>query len=421
MTRGLEDDCLAEDLSELLRRRRCRRRVLVENSIGILSRPQFRGLKPGRHLFLLFSLLSPSLLLSEVGRFPPSSSGGLGVVESPASSWQSGGAAWSEEEAAGVDGVGFGVICPMLIVLLCQKATGVLSRYGRDRGTVAFSSLLMLNVTGQYVMFRSEGGTLVIVTGWRRASRRLLVQKATPVWSRSGCWCFWLWFVPWLADGPPRGFWEVCRACLCLLVSHGYNQLCRYLWWWTPILGSLLREFSGLQACSSRQPTSPSHCLALQWFRSHVGSVGVGPQLGRAAVGCSACGPLTLWRTEVAVPMVRAEGCFYILFDSAGSAGVVFGPTLVVGRGIALFHCLFLLLWLVVCFTSRAVRALADGGLVSAVGVWLAVLLVEVLVLHCGFPLSHVEETRLRFFACGFWRAASEESFLLARGVVLAT
>ncbi|MQM06830.1 hypothetical protein Taro_039660, partial [Colocasia esculenta] len=39
----------------------------------------------------------------------------------------------------------------------------------------------------------------------------------------------------------------------------------------------------------------------------------------------------------------------------------------------------------VVCFIFRALRALADGGLVSAVGVWLAVLLMKVPVLHCGF------------------------------------
>ncbi|MQM04021.1 hypothetical protein Taro_036810, partial [Colocasia esculenta] len=36
---------------------------------------------------------------------------------------------------------------------------------------------------------------------------------------------------------------------------------------------------------------------------------------------------------------VRAEGCFRIVFDSAGSAGVVFDPTLVVGHGITLSYC----------------------------------------------------------------------------------
>ncbi|MQL79130.1 hypothetical protein Taro_011566 [Colocasia esculenta] len=36
---------------------------------------------------------------------------------------------------------------------------------------------------------------------------------------------------------------------------------------------------------------------------------------------------------------VCAEGCFRIVFDSASSAEVMFGPTLVVGRGISLFRC----------------------------------------------------------------------------------
>ncbi|MQL80354.1 hypothetical protein Taro_012802 [Colocasia esculenta] len=47
--------------------------------------------------------------------------------------------------------------------------------------------------------------------------------------------------------------------------------------------------------------------------------------------------------------------CFHIAFDSAGSTGVVFGPTLVVGLGFSPFRCFvfasalleFLLLWLV--------------------------------------------------------------------------
>ncbi|MQM23651.1 hypothetical protein Taro_056718 [Colocasia esculenta] len=47
-----------------------------------------------------------------------------------------------------------------------------------------------------------------------------------------------------------------------------------------------------------------------------------------------------------------------------------------------------------VCFVSRALRALTDGGRVSAVGVWLAVLLVEASVLRCGFSLWRVEEAR---------------------------
>ncbi|MQL69727.1 hypothetical protein Taro_002053 [Colocasia esculenta] len=39
-----------------------------------------------------------------------------------------------------------------------------------------------------------------------------------------------------------------------------------------------------------------------------------------------------------------------------------------------------------VCFVSRALYALPDGGLVSVVGVWRAVLLVEASIPRCGFP-----------------------------------
>ncbi|MQL86483.1 hypothetical protein Taro_019016 [Colocasia esculenta] len=163
-----------------------------------------------------FSFLSflPSLLSSKVRKLPSSSFGGLSVVESPASSWRSGGASWSEVEVANVDGAGFGAIRPVLVVLLwlawleacrwcsfhvgCrdtrQKATGNLSRSGSDRLVVAFPSafcfqFLIVAEDGscRYVAFRSEGDTLVVATWWRQVSHRLLVQKATHLWSRSGC------------------------------------------------------------------------------------------------------------------------------------------------------------------------------------------------------------------------------------------
>ncbi|MQM17392.1 hypothetical protein Taro_050363 [Colocasia esculenta] len=59
----------------------------------------------------------------------------------------------------------------------------------------------------------------------------------------------------------------------------------------------------------------------------------------------------TLWSHMVA-PVFRellcldecvSRCCFHIVFDSAGSAGVVSGPTLVVGRGVALFRCFVVL------------------------------------------------------------------------------
>ncbi|MQM22367.1 hypothetical protein Taro_055417, partial [Colocasia esculenta] len=255
---------------------------------------QFRGLKPGRRLFLLFSFLSPSLLLAEVERLPPSYSGGLAMVESPASSWGSGGASWSEEEVgyhdtrekatgnlshSGSDRLViafpsafyflFSIVvedgsCPswalpsdeerdgLIRRILNLKATPCASFYGCDRAHVAF----FLRVTtgssspsdfGRYVAFISEGGALVIATGWRQVGRRLLTQKATHLWSHSGC----------------------------LVSGYGF-QLCQFLGW-LPLQFSFAR-CSALEGLSVRQvlfqwgPASPPHCLALCWLWSHVGS-----------------------------------------------------------------------------------------------------------------------------------------------------
>ncbi|MQL73428.1 hypothetical protein Taro_005776, partial [Colocasia esculenta] len=52
------------------------------------------------------------------------------------------------------------------------------------------------------------------------------------------------------------------------------------------------------------------------------------------------CSFPTSWRSGM---LVRAEGYFRIVFDSAGSAGVVSGPTLVVGHGVTLFCCFVVL------------------------------------------------------------------------------
>ncbi|MQL82970.1 hypothetical protein Taro_015458, partial [Colocasia esculenta] len=86
-------------------------------------------------------------------------------------------------------------------------------------------------------------------------------------------------------------------------------------------------------------PASPSYCLTLCWFRSHVGRSGVRLQFGRTAVFVvgSACGLSTLWRSEVAVPMGSVS-----FFVSAGvcrgfaSTLCFSGPTMVAGRGVAL-------------------------------------------------------------------------------------
>ncbi|MQM09209.1 hypothetical protein Taro_042074 [Colocasia esculenta] len=107
--------------------------------------------------------------------------------------------------------------CDALLVaflFLCHLATG--------RWPLLGSGLLMLNATVRHVAFRSEGGTLVVATCWRQVGRRLLAQKATHLWSRSGCLIYVLPggvpgsrdvpCVPALADGPSGVFWKGCRV-----------------------------------------------------------------------------------------------------------------------------------------------------------------------------------------------------------------
>ncbi|MQM05304.1 hypothetical protein Taro_038110 [Colocasia esculenta] len=109
--------------------------------------------------------------------------------------------------------------------------------------------------------------------------------------------------VPALAGGPSGGYGEVYRACLCLL-----GLLSPFPG--TPILGSLLREFSGLRACS----ISPSQCLALRWFQSRIARVGMGPQLGRVAVWFPLC-------EFSRVSCVDTDPCFYRPFLGAVRGG----------------------------------------------------------------------------------------------------
>ncbi|MQL98627.1 hypothetical protein Taro_031339 [Colocasia esculenta] len=168
-----------------------------------------------------------------------------------------------------------------------------------------------------------------------------------------------------LADGPSLGFRKGCRACLCRLACLGYKLVVLFLWWlppqfsfarcsalaslsvrqvvivpWDPQPRASVRGSSPgggrtqvsdleqkgkmvsevVQALVQCGPASPSHCLDLRWFRSHVGRSGVGPQFGRT----------------VLLPHV---------FDSAGSAGVIFGLTRVVVEAFTLFPLLCSTLW----------------------------------------------------------------------------
>ncbi|MQL96692.1 hypothetical protein Taro_029372, partial [Colocasia esculenta] len=78
------------------------------------------------------------------------------------------------------------------------------------------------------------------------------------------------------------------------------------------------------------------------------------PFLGAVHGGTRGCSSLTSWHVKglgwfclwaLSLVEVCAEGCFRIVFDSAGYAGVVFGPTLVSNFASGLLE--FLLLWLV--------------------------------------------------------------------------
>ncbi|MQL78384.1 hypothetical protein Taro_010814 [Colocasia esculenta] len=102
-------------------------------------------------------------------------------------------------------------------------------------------------------------------------------------------------------------------------------------------------EHKGKTALFRYGPSSSSHCLTLNWFRSHVGSltlpkevVGRSQRLasergglcvpllaacGGGLVGGSAYGPSTWWRSEVAVPVVRrcfSHGCSVSLVVTPG-------------------------------------------------------------------------------------------------------
>ncbi|MQL70773.1 hypothetical protein Taro_003068 [Colocasia esculenta] len=151
--------------------------------------------------------------------------------------------------------------------------------------------------------------------------------------------------------------------------------------WPTSSPARLLREFSRRWACSSLrlgaegenggdngvETASPSHCLTLRWLRSHIGrKESVAGELEEWTVppplsclwrwlGCSccdvasravsevgfACEPSTLRRSEVAVPVLLPH-----VFNSAGSAVVIFGLTQIVVEAFLYFPLLCSTLWL---------------------------------------------------------------------------
>ncbi|MQL69160.1 hypothetical protein Taro_001475 [Colocasia esculenta] len=207
----------------------------------------------------------------------------------------------------------------------------------------------MLNATGRYVVFRSEGGTPgrhdLVATGRSSPScsegdtpvvafklfgflfRLVLFQFLGPClvcrrWPTDllGVFPEGVPCVPVLLGlsrlqasrvvsvvvAPPvlgsPGAWHL-RACPVQRLSPFSG---------TPILGSPLRESSlvwvcdaeGFEVLSWRRPDSPlSHCLSLHWFRSHVVVLGVRPQLGQATVLCVLCVSVA----DLSRPCVGAE------------------------------------------------------------------------------------------------------------------
>ncbi|MQL74342.1 hypothetical protein Taro_006699 [Colocasia esculenta] len=184
-----------------------------------------------------------------------------------------------------------------------------------------------------------------------------------------------------LADGPSGGFQMGYRACLCLLGLSWLQASCAGFCGGCPASFSF-PWCSALERLSARQivtvtwdphPREPvegvlratsmleSTAYLASWavfsgFRS-VGSLCLvqtpgcyfgNPFLGTVCGGTRVYSCLTSWSVRGAgwfclwaldLVEVCAEGCFHIVFDSAGSAGVVLGWTLVVGHGISLFRC----------------------------------------------------------------------------------
>ncbi|MQL97360.1 hypothetical protein Taro_030054 [Colocasia esculenta] len=114
---------------------------------------------------------------------------------------------------------------------------------------------------------------------------------------------------------------------------------------WSHVVAPMFRELLCLGGCMPR-------CCFRIVFDS-AGSVGVvwkaflssDPGVERGGTGGGSCGAWSgvVERGGGVLAIEKALCCFGNVFDSAGSAGVVFGPTLVVGRGITLFRCFVVL------------------------------------------------------------------------------
>ncbi|MQL82465.1 hypothetical protein Taro_014932 [Colocasia esculenta] len=124
--------------------------------------------------------------------------------------------------------------------------------------------------------------------------------------------------------------------------------------------------------CGRPEVRFPQNCVVLV---SGCCCVALEAEVHRLVALCSVClgivsqGKVRLV-VRLAAALVSSPCCSFLSFSAA-----LVGLRVPVAR--------------MVCFISRALRALPGGGLVSAVGVWLVVLLVEASVLRCGY-LSRV-------------------------------
>ncbi|MQL82304.1 hypothetical protein Taro_014777 [Colocasia esculenta] len=212
-----------------------------------------------------------------------------------------------------------------------EEVTVVLSPCSPPRGCVDVLCVAIRGCSFPAVYLPSDVATAVRVATSEEASLWALVSVALPVAMISrrarrarqhkACLGCFYGLIGVAACAP--GYANFCDGCPACSLSPGALHLraCPVqrlsLFPGTPILGSLLREFSGLRACSSLQP-----------------SVADSRAEGKMVVGSG---------VDFLSRRVRAEGCFRIVFDSAGSAGVVSGRTLVVGHGITLFRCFVVL------------------------------------------------------------------------------
>ncbi|MQM22388.1 hypothetical protein Taro_055440 [Colocasia esculenta] len=157
---------------------------------------------------------------------------------------------------------------------------------------------------------RHPGCRDLVATGWSSPSCSEGDAPMVVFWLPD----FWRWFVPWLADDPPGGLREVCRAYLCRLTCLGYKlavsfayggcptsplspsawhlracpvqRLSPFSWDphpWEPVEG-ILRAMSMLELAAMLADSRAEGKMVVGSGIDHVMVSGVGPQLGRAAV-----------------------------------------------------------------------------------------------------------------------------------------